>query len=87
MSLQESRLKMKNLNRAEFEIGSKVKFVNGKKLINTVVTNVTLNPIDNIIEYRLFYREEGKGSGGKRNRIYVTTTPYFIKESIHFKGE
>ena len=75
------------LNRAEFEVGAKVDFWNGKHFVNTVVTNVTLNPIDNIIEYRLFYREKGKGSNGKRNRIYVTTTPYFVKESVHFKGE
>ena len=75
------------LNRAEFEIGEKVNYWNGEKFVKTVITNVTLNPIDNIIEYRLFYRESGSSSKGKRNRLYVTATPLFIKESKHFKAK
>lgn len=73
------------LNRAEFEIGAKVNYWNGSKFIYSVVTNLSLNPIENIVEYRLFYREGG--DTGKRNRVYVTTKPFFIKESQHFKGQ
>ncbi len=72
------------LNRAEFEIGTKVNYWNGDNFVRTAVTNVYLNPVDNVVEYRLFYRE-GTGTG-KRNRVYVTTTPMFIQESQHFKG-
>lgn len=71
------------LNRAEFSIGDKVKYWNGEKLVSTVVTNLNLNPIDNVVEYRLFYREGS--STGKRSRVYVTATPFYIKESNHFK--
>tara|TARA_R110000744_G_scaffold170264_2_gene288402 strand:- start:8404 stop:8628 length:225 start_codon:yes stop_codon:yes gene_type:complete len=73
------------LNRAEFEIGSKVHFWNGKNFVKAVVTNLNLNPIDNIIEYRLFYREGT--DRGKRSRIYLNSTPMFIRESVHFKGK
>jgi len=72
------------LTRAEFGIDSKVTFKNGKKFINAVVVSLNLNPIDSIIEYRLFYREGT--DGGKRARCYATVTPYFIKESKHFRG-
>ena len=73
------------LDRAEFEVDAKVNYWNGKKFINTVVTGLALNPIEGIVEYRLFYREGP--DKGKRNRVYVTTTPMFIKESAHFKGK
>lgn len=76
---------IKNLNRAEFEIGDKVDYWNGKQFNAAVVTSLSLNPIDNIIEYKLFYREGG--STGKRSRVFVNTTPMFIKESIHFKHQ
>ena len=71
------------LNRAEFEMSAKVNYWNGRCFNASVVTRVTLNPIDNIVEYKLFYREGG--STAKRSRVFVTTTPMFIKESVHFK--
>lgn len=70
------------LNRAEFGTGQKVNYWDGKKFITASVTTLNLNPISNIIEYRLFYRE---GPSGKRNRMFVTARPTDIKESIHFK--
>ena len=69
------------LNRAEFEIGSKVNFWNGDRFVKTSVISLQLNPIKNAIEYRLFYRE---GTEGKRSRVYITTSALFIKESVHF---
>ena len=73
------------LDRAEFEKDAKVHYWDGNKFVKTVVTGLALNPIDSIIEYRLFYREGP--DNGKRNRIYVTTTPFYIRESEHFKGK
>jgi len=70
------------MNIAEFEVGTKLQYWNGTKFITTVVAGIQLNPINNIVEYKLFYRE---GSKGKRNRMYVVANPDKIKESIHFK--
>lgn len=70
------------LDRAEFEVGKKVSFWNGKRFIIAAVTNVTLNPITKTIEYRLFYRE--RKADDAASRITITTTPYRIKESVHF---
>ena len=67
---------------AEFEKNGKIHFWNGEKFIKACITGLSLNPITKIVEYRIFYRE---GSSAKRSRVSLTTTPYFIKESKHFK--
>jgi hypothetical protein len=74
-----------SLTRAEFSVNSKVNFWDGTHFKEAAVLGVVLNPVDNIIEYRLFYREKAKSAGGRRGRTSLTTTPYFIKESVHFK--
>lgn len=71
-----------SLIRAEFAVHQKVNFWDGKKFKTAAVMGLNVNPIDKIVEYKLFYRE--KGSSGKSSRTTLTTTPYFIKESIHF---
>lgn len=73
------------LERAEFGKDAKVDFWNGEKFVTASVVGVSLNPISNIVEYRLFYREGSEN--GKRSRVTLTTTPMFIKESQHFKGQ
>ena len=72
-------------NRAEFSMGQKVNYWNGKKFIETAVSNLNLNPISNSMEYKLFYRE-AKTPGSKRSRIFVKAEAHQIKESAHFKG-
>ena len=71
-----------SLAMAEFEVKDKVNYWDGKQFKEAAVLGVKLNPIDNIVEYKLFYRERGTG---KKGRTSLTTTPYFIKESAHFK--
>jgi hypothetical protein len=72
------------LDRPEFGVNDKVSFWNGTSFNTASVMNLNLNPISGIVEYKLFYRVPG--SNGKRNRVTVTTTPMYIKESVHFKG-
>lgn len=75
-----------DLTRAEFAVGGKVNFWDGSKFITAAVTGLNLNPIDKIVEYKIFYRGSSKGSG-KRSRTSLTTTPYFLKESVHFNQD
>ncbi len=75
---------MKKLHIVEFEIGKKVTYWNGKKYVKAVITKIMLNPISNIVEYKLFYRE---GGNSKRRVTNVVVTPFKIKESVHFKNK
>ncbi len=72
-----------SLTRAEFDVQDKVHFWNGVEFKQGAILGIKLNPIDNIIEYKLFFRKQS--SSGKRGRESVITTPYFIQESVHFK--
>lgn len=71
-----------SLTRAEFEVADKVNFWDGTQFKEAAVLGVKLNPIDNIVEYKLFYRDKGTG---RKGRTSLTATPYFIKESAHFR--
>ena len=72
-----------DLTRAEFGVGSKVNFWDGDKFITVGVMGLVVNPIDKIVEYRLMYRS--KASGKRRGKVSLTSTGYFIKESVHFR--
>ena len=71
-----------SLSVPEFEIKNKVNYWDGTQFKEAAVLGVSLNPISNIIEYKLFYRERGTG---RKGRTSLKATPYFIKESVHFK--
>lgn len=71
-----------SLTRAEFEVKDKVNYWDGKQFKEAAVLGVKFNPVDNIVEYKLFYREKGTG---RKGRTSLNATPYFIKESAHFK--
>lgn len=70
------------LNRAEFEIGNKVTYWNGKMFNIGAITHLSLNPITNEIEYKVFhYVDNGRK---KRGRASVRVGPKQIQESKHF---
>jgi len=72
---------MSDVTRAEFEVKDKVHYWNGKEFKVGAVMGVKFNPIDNIVEYKLFFRNK---DSGKRGRESVLATPYKIRESEHF---
>lgn len=48
-------------NIAEFAIGDKVSYYNGSTFFKVTVTDLSLNPITNTVEYSLHYRDNPKG--------------------------
>lgn len=71
------------LDQAEFSLGEIVSYWNGKTFFKVDIRDLRLNPIDDIIEYRVVYRAQSGSSG----EFVTWTTPFNIKQSVHFKGD
>ena len=67
---------------AEFSLGEVVSYWNGQTFFSADIQDIRLNPVDNIIEYKVSYRSSQNATGGFK----TWTTPYNIKQSRHFKG-
>ena len=70
------------LNIPEFSKGMNVTYWNGKKFYNAHIQNLILNPIDNVVEYTVYFRENNTAAGFFKGKA----RPHQIKESKHFTG-
>jgi len=72
---------------AEFEIGDKVTYYNGKKYFNVNVMGLVFDPVENMVEYKLVYRKRDN-SDPYIGPSFFRTNGKKIKESRYFyKGQ
>jgi hypothetical protein len=71
------------LNRAEFQVGKRVSYWNGKTFFKGRIDDLRLNPITESVEYLIKYKPSSTSKGFSR----VLVQPREIKESEHFKGD
>jgi hypothetical protein len=70
------------INRAEFSVGTRVRYWKNERFFRATVHKTVLNPVTNSIEYILFYRTSNANKGHHKVKAY----PYEIRESAHFTG-
>lgn len=66
----------------EFGKGQNVTFWDGKKYHKAHIRNVRINPVEDTVEYQIFYRRDPNAKGFDK----TTISDHQIKESINFKN-
>ena len=65
----------------EFSVNDQVSYWNGKTFFKCHVRGLFLNPLSNIVEYKLFHRTSNSSKGVMK----FTAKPNEIKQSKHFR--